>query len=453
MSRPLPLTSKSMNPSFASTVPAAGLFFVLCSLLSMPATHAQQPAVEAFDGSFRLETGEIVTGGYFVEDAEGRFLYIDTENLEKGGLFERESATLLRSVVPPGAVEVEFLPGADGAVNTLQWREEGHEPVRGRRVYPHDSRPVRFTSEDGTELHGRLLLPQCAGPHPAVVAVHGSGPVDRHGGFYHTFFLQHGVAVLAYDKRGFTTDADSWREPDLATLSADAAAALRFAATVPEIDASRLGFFGVSQAGWVVPRAAVGTPETGFMILRAGAVLNDLETVLHERRQELRADGLHGLELDQAMDLRREIYELAVAGEPLSATDALVAPYLEEPWYRTAFGEGPISGRWSAHWWTWAQRNFTVTATPYLEQFDGPVLWFLAELDENVPLIPTRAALERAFQKAPGSSHEIVVLDGARHSFLIHDTDGPPRFSDGFFDHMATWMRENAISDTSCWGT
>lgn len=429
-----------------------GLFLALCSLVPMPGAHAQQTAVEAFDGSFRLETGETITGGYFVEDAEGRFLYMDTENLEKGGLFERVSATLLRSVVPPGAVEIEFLARTDGSVNALLWREQGEEPIRGARVYPHESRSVRFASEDGTELQGRLLLPQCPGSHPAVVSVHGSGPVDRHGGPYHTFFLKHGVAVLAYDKRGYTADVDSWREPDLATLSADAAAALRFAATVPEIDSSRLGFFGASQAGWVVPRAAVEASATEFIILRAGAAVSYLETVFHEIRQDLRADSLHGLELDYAMDLRREVYELALAGEPLSATDALVAPYLEEPWYRAAFGEGPISGHWSADGWTWMQRNLTVSATPYLRTFDGRVLWFLAELDENVPLVPTRAALEGAFRKARGDDHEIVVLDGTSHSFQIHGSDRPLRFSDGFFDRMATWMRENSISDATCWG-
>lgn len=179
--------------------------------------------------------------------------------------------------------------------------------------------------------------------------------------------------------------------------------------------------------------------------------MSEAETNLHEVRQELRLEGLSGLELDYAMALRREIYALAMRGEPISATDALVEPYLGEPWYRTAFGDGPISERWSGRWWHWAQRNLAVASTTHLEQFEGPVLWFLAELDENVSLVSTRAALERAFSASPGEDHEIVVLDGALHSFLIPSPDGPPRFSAGFFDHMGQWMEDRGFSEPACW--
>lgn len=401
---------------------------------------------ERLDGSFRLQTGEVITGGYFVEGAQGYFLYMDTVHLDKGGLFEQISANLLRSVVPPGLVEIDLIPRDDSAINTLIWREQGSEPVRGERVYPHQSRTINFTSGDGFQLQGRLLLPECPGPHPVVVSVHGSGPVNRHGGPYHTWFLQQGIAVLAYDKRGYTADPKAWREPDLVTLSADVAAAVRFAATQAELDSSRIGIMGSSQAGWVVPLAAVEAPETRFIILRAGAALTQFETALHEVRQDLRREGLDGLDLDYAVDLHREIYTLAMSGKPISATDTLVSPYLNKPWYRSAFGEGLVSGLWSERWWGWIQRNWAIAGTPHLEQFAGPVLWFLAELDENVPLVPTRAALERAFSAAPDDDHEIIVLKGATHSFLVQMPDGTPRFSDGFFNRMGVWLRERGFT-------
>jgi hypothetical protein len=225
---------------------------------------------------------------------------------------------------------------------------------------------------------------------------------------------------------------------------------VRFAAKQPELDPTRLGIFGSSQAGWVVPRAAVESPETGFIILRAGAAISPFETVLHEIRQELRAEGLTGLDLDYAMDLRREVYALAMRGAPISATDGLVTPYLATSWYQTAFGEGPISSRWSTHWWPWAGRNLAVAAAPSLERFPGAVLWFLAERDENVPLVPTRAALERALAVSPGNDHEIVVLEGALHSFLIPGADGPPTYARGFFSHMGRWMAARGLTNPAC---
>lgn len=91
-----------------------------------------------------------------------------------------------------------------------------------------------------------------------------------------------------------------------------------------------------------------------------------------------------------------------------------------------------------------------ITPVPSLERFPGPVLWFLAERDENVPLISTRAALERAFAVAPGDDHEIVVIDNALHSFLIPNPNGPPRFAAGFFDHMGEWLAERGYSHAEC---
>lgn len=132
------------------------------------------------------------------------------------------------------------------------------------------------------------------------------------------------------------------------------------------------------------------------------------------------------MDLDYAMDLMREVYTLAMSGEPISATDALVAPYLDEPSYSAACGDEPISDRWSAYWWEYAGRNLAVDPTPYIEQFDGPALWSLGELDDSVPLVPTRAALERAFSAASGDDHEIIVLDEAPIPFSSPVPTGHP---------------------------
>jgi uncharacterized protein len=72
---------------------------------------------------------------------------------------------------------------------------------------------VRLETSTGT-LHGTLLLPPGAGPHPVVLIIAGSGPTDRDGnsilvqGANNSLKLlaegltEHGVATLRYDKRG-----------------------------------------------------------------------------------------------------------------------------------------------------------------------------------------------------------------------------------------------------------
>ena len=424
-----------------------GLAAVLAACAPAPA--AAQEDVEAFDGSWLLETGEVLTGGYMVE-GDGFWIFMDTGGLDRGGVFRRDGDVLTSFVPPDGAVRLEFERGEDGEFDEMTWREDDRA-LRGERVFPHDSREISFASADGTHLDGRLLTPRCEGPHPAIVMVHGSGPANRYGGTFHTFLLRRGMAVVAYDKRGYTPDRDAWREPDFAEMSADAAAAVEFAADLPEIDAERIGLWGSSQGGWTVPPAAVQAPHAAYMILRAGAVLDASETVVHEIRQEVRAEGVEGIELDAAMDLRREVYELAGREGSVEAADSLVAPYLQEPWYRTAFGDGPISEVWSAHWWAWAQRNLAHESASAIAEFDGPVLWFLGEKDEAVPLVPTRVALERAFEEAPGDDHELVVVEDALHSFLVPRENAPPRYAEGVFSRMENWLAERGFTNEGCW--
>lgn len=440
--------AKPAHPFIVRLRAFAAILFVAASALNCAASDFVDPGADAFDGSYELATGEVVTGGYFVENAQGRYLFMDVAGLTRGGLFERSGEATLRSLFPPG-ITIEFERDTSGTFDGLRWHESAEEFVSGERVFAHRSRDVAFAVDDTLRLEGRLLLPDCAGPHAIVVSVHGSGPVDRHGGPYHTFFLQHGIAVLAYDKRGYTRATDQWREPRLGVLANDAAAALRFAAELADIDKDRIGLFGSSQAGWVGPVAAVAAPETDFMILRAGAALPVAQTRLHEVRQELREAGLSGLELDQAVALREQIYALARQGAPIAATDALVKPYLDKSWYRTAFGDGLISTRWSPEWWQSAPTELAFASLPALSRFAGPVLWFLAERDENVPLISTRAALQRAFETAPTNDYEVVVIDDAAHSFLV-DTPEGQRFAGGFFDHMAQWLKARGISASEC---
>jgi dienelactone hydrolase len=121
---------------------------------------------------------------------------------------------------------------------------------------------VRFPSGKAT-LAGTLTVPPGAGPHPAVVYVSGSGDTLREESHWlDGLFVSRGIAVLAYDKRGvgqsggvYTGDLAS--EETIATLAGDAAAAARFVAAQQGIDKARVGFYGLSQGGWIIPQATV----------------------------------------------------------------------------------------------------------------------------------------------------------------------------------------------------
>ncbi len=79
---------------------------------------------------------------------------------------------------------------------------EGSTAVAKRQPGPRIEEFV-YDSFDGTKIAGSLYLPNAAGPFPAIVWVHGSGPATRQSaGSWPWYFADLGFAVLAVDKRG-----------------------------------------------------------------------------------------------------------------------------------------------------------------------------------------------------------------------------------------------------------
>src|SRR5262249_28629330 len=121
---------------------------------------------------------------------------------------------------------------------------------------------VRFPN-GRTTLTGTLTVPPGAGPHPAVVYVSGSGNTLREESHWlDGLFVSHGIAVLAYDKRGVGESGGVYAgslasETTIDQLAGEAAAAARFLSAQAGIDRSRVGFYGISQGGWIIPQAAV----------------------------------------------------------------------------------------------------------------------------------------------------------------------------------------------------
>ena len=122
------------------------------------------------------------------------------------------------------------------------------------------------------ELHGELVKPKPSREskgeifldpnnqlHPAIVFLVGSGPNSTHTGLYTDFvrenleqiFLQHGVALMYFDKRGVGLSEGRWHRTDLYERADDARAAVKFLQQHPDIDPKRIGVVGHSQGGTV----------------------------------------------------------------------------------------------------------------------------------------------------------------------------------------------------------
>jgi dienelactone hydrolase len=147
-----------------------------------------------------------------------------------------------------------------------------------------------FPSGDAS-LHYRLDLPTGPGPHPAVVIGHGSGITTlAEGAAFVPMFNSAGFAVLRYDKRGVGQSTGTYRGLSAANsvtqvdeLAGDMVAGVTFLRSLREINAARIGLFGVSQAGWIMIAAARKSADVRFFIATVGSTMPVGVNIFYER--------------------------------------------------------------------------------------------------------------------------------------------------------------------------
>ncbi len=155
-------------------------------------------------------------------------------------------------------------------------------------------------------LPGTLTLPVGAGPFPAVVLVHGSGPNDRDEtvGANKPFkdladgLASQGVAVLRYDKRTFAHGTRV--EPGISLddeVVVDAVLAVQLLLKRPEVDARRVFVIGHSLGASLAPEIALRAEHVAGAVLLAPVGRAPWDAVLAQMRYlELPEDKLKPVE-------------------------------------------------------------------------------------------------------------------------------------------------------------
>ena len=158
------------------------------------------------------------------------------------------------------------------------------------------TRDVQFRSGDIT-LSGTLVMP--SNTVAAVVWVDGGGQTRRDVPSA-LALARDGVATLTYDKRGVGKSGGVYAGPEVGTnnidprnldlLGGDASAAVTKLAHEISSAQTPVGLLGASQAGWIIPLAAVRSPDVRFMILWSGPLVTTLEQLRFQFLTNGRAD-------------------------------------------------------------------------------------------------------------------------------------------------------------------
>ena len=395
-------------------------------------------------GTYRAADGHLLSIAPFSEFG-ARPLVVDYATGRIGPLYPVAPGrflvgnALLTPVFPADTVTLTY--GPDQKVRGLRFVETGLQPVLAEREATRDLE-VEF-SNGPVVLRGTLTLPAGPPPHPALVLVHGSNALTRDVfGPWSRYFAGLGFAVLGYDKRGTGHSTGDWKQADFPALAGDVLAGVRLLAARNDIRADRIGLWGASQAGWIMPLVAAQAPrEFAFLVVHAGSGTTVREEGILYLENELRMSGLPeaaiaiGLGYQQLDDsvtkgLRRwdalQQYYQAHRAE----ADWLWPPRPADDWfrayYRTLMDFDPV---------------------PSWKRVRCPVLLFFGELDANVPPDESWPPIERALREGGNRKVTQLVLPKANHLFLEARTGsrdeypGLSRFVPGYFDRMAQWLR------------
>jgi dipeptidyl aminopeptidase/acylaminoacyl peptidase len=187
--------------------------------------------------------------------------------------------------------------------------------------------------------------------------------------------VQHGFAVLRYDKRGTGESTGKFPrvgvedgEVALNDLADDALAGVEFLKNHDLIDPTMIGLAGHSQAGWIIPLAASKSPDVAFVVVSSGPTSTVGQEIYYSELTE------SGTSLQEASDMARDF----------------AGPH----------GYDPI---------------------PSLQKLDVPGLWLLGAQDSSIPIPLTIEILDSVVAEHD-KDFSYIVYPNKGHGWTDVDT-------------------------------
>lgn len=432
-----------------------GIGLVVLLVLGVAGYWFTRPAPNdtRYNGAYRFEDGDLA----FVTAREGPRLRIRWMDGESHVLWPDGGGYVVGadfSGREPARGRVTFRGEAGG---TLVLERADGEVLRAERLeLPEET----FTFRSGDlRLRGRLVRPPGPGPFPAVVIVHGSGDesaVETY--FYPYLFAAHGIATLAYDKRGTGASEGAFTQ-NFHVLADDVLAAVGWLRGRPAVDTASIHLAGYSQGGWIAPLAAARDGGIRSLLIGYGPMV----PVTGEDRwgyvYALERQGFGADAIAAADSINGVIEAILDRGEDRWAElDARMAAVKGEPWLEAVKGSdsmlGFVADTWMPTWfmklyYRWMRRgdvpfiDRTYDPVPVVASLDAPSLWIFGGEDHSMPTGWTLDRLDSL--RAEGAPVHTRLYPDADHGILRFEEDevGARRalgYEAGYLQAMVDWL-------------
>lgn len=252
-------------------------------------------------------------------------------------------------------------------------------------------------------LKGTLVLPKkMSGKVGLVVFIHGDGPADSSYNDQYKPLWEHltkqGYGCLSWSKPGVGGSSGNWLMQSMDDRAIEANEVIQWAKTLPEIDGNKIGLWGASQAGWVIPKIVQLNKNIAFNILVAPAI-NWIDQGRYNTLKELEKKGGSKEEIEKKekdFEFNLELIKREVSYEE----------YVKAVGKKNAVTEDR---------WTFIKKNYKSDATEDIKHFYSPVKLFLGGKDINVDSINTKEVYER---EVPSKFLNVTLIPTTDHFML-----------------------------------
>jgi dienelactone hydrolase len=299
------------------------------------------------------------------------------------------------------------------------------------------------------KLHGTLFMPNGSKPFPAIIAFHSASSATRDLPLYrHLTDLMPalGYAVFIFDRRGSGQSTGFRNGTDFNTLADDGLAALRMLAGDKRIDAHKIGFWGLSQGGWLSMLASSRSSQVAFAISISAPLTTPDVQMNFAVSNILRVKGFSEDDISTAIQTRIAVDEFMRGRKDRPTVEQMLTAAANKPWlkysYISPMLEDPARAQWA--------KEIKLDPITTLDKVSCPILLLYGADDPWVPVRISAELLGKMNDRKKNLS--FAVIAGANHEMATNvppEKELDPSFATAFapdapsyFGILAKWLSQ-----------
>jgi uncharacterized protein len=281
----------------------------------------------------------------------------------------------------------------------------------------------------------------------AIILVHGADPETREMGFLIPYFACNGINVISYDQRGTGQSVGNWFYTGPPQKADDVAAVYDAFRSDRRVDAKRIGAWGGSNGGWVVPLVTLRRP-IAFMILKSAASESLLSNADYEVKMEMIGDKQNSGAIAQALTMWHTVEAALYGKTSWGEADRVLSEDEKQPWFKDSLmPKFPVPMPQEMR--DGLRRYITYDPSVTLTSTTTPALVLLGAVDKRVDSRDSYIHMQKYLRSGGDRDVTVIMYRDADH-YLEVSKDGyhevaPEHFVAGYPDIMITWLRQRGF--------